>query len=47
MMKFSFPSTFIIPCSVFYGSLFSDIRLRGHSHFGAAKTRNLLARRSL
>jgi hypothetical protein len=24
MMKFSFPSTFIIPCSVFYGSLFSD-----------------------
>jgi hypothetical protein len=23
MMKFSFPSTFIIPCSVFCGSLFS------------------------
>ena len=22
MMKFSFPSTFIIPCSVFCGSLF-------------------------
>jgi len=24
MLKFSFPSTFIIPCLVFYGSLFSD-----------------------
>jgi hypothetical protein len=26
MMKYSFPSTFIIPCSVFYGSLFTDTR---------------------
>jgi hypothetical protein len=26
MMKFSLPSTFIIPCSVFCGSLFTDTR---------------------
>ena len=24
MLKYSFPSTFIIPCSVFCGSLFAD-----------------------